>query len=163
RGPVYLYLYVIFGLLAPWSALLPAALWHGLSTGQTDESRQPCRRFALVYFWTVFAFFTLAASRRSYYLMPVLPAAALLIGQLLARPGEFLGGATRGLLAGGGCILAIIVVGAGSALLMPQGLRPPAWKELPALPYPWIFALGWVVCVAALGLAVWCWQPKRWA
>src|SRR5262249_3276747 len=57
RGPVYLYLYVIFGLLAPWSALLPAALWHGLSTGQTDESRQPCRRFALVYFWTVFAFF----------------------------------------------------------------------------------------------------------
>ena len=26
RGPIYLYVYVIFGLMAPWSALLPAAL-----------------------------------------------------------------------------------------------------------------------------------------
>ena len=32
RGPIYLYVYVIFGLMAPWSALLPASLveTHGL-------------------------------------------------------------------------------------------------------------------------------------
>src|SRR5579875_338141 len=28
RGPIYLYLYVIFALMAPWSAMLPAALAH---------------------------------------------------------------------------------------------------------------------------------------
>src|SRR5208283_63931 len=26
RGPIYLYTYIIFALMAPWSALLPAAL-----------------------------------------------------------------------------------------------------------------------------------------
>src|SRR5260370_22843642 len=68
KGPVYLYAYVIFGLFAPWSALLPAAMIH---RGQ-NESR-PARTFALVFFWATFLFFTLSASRRRYYLLPILP------------------------------------------------------------------------------------------
>src|SRR5262245_28383214 len=61
RGPVYLYAYVIFALAAPWSLLLPAALVQAHRAGNSG------RRFMLVFFWATFAFFTLAASRRSYY------------------------------------------------------------------------------------------------
>jgi 4-amino-4-deoxy-L-arabinose transferase-like glycosyltransferase len=160
RGPVYLYLYVIFGLLAPWSVLLPAALWQGHVCWRADRRS---RRFALVYFWSVFLFFTLAASRRSYYLLPVLPAAALLIGQLLAMPREVLQRATRWFVMGGGILLIVIVFGSGTALLLPQRFLPAAWKELPAVPETWLFGIGWLVCLAALGYAFWQREPKRWA
>src|SRR5262249_8085493 len=85
RGPVYLYAYVIFALAAPWSLLLPAALVQAHRAGNSG------RRFMLVFFWATFAFFTLAASRRSYYLLPILPAVALLIAHLLSlRRGELI-------------------------------------------------------------------------
>ena len=81
-GPVYLYLGVILVLAAPWSAFLPAALVPPRPVSRGD-------RLARAYFWAVFVFFTASASRRSYYLLPVLPAAALLIGRVLtAEHGE---------------------------------------------------------------------------
>jgi 4-amino-4-deoxy-L-arabinose transferase-like glycosyltransferase len=79
RGPIYLYAYVIFMLAAPWSLLLPAALVHAHAS---EKSRG--RAFALAYFWGTFIFFTLSASRRSYYLLPILPAVALLIARMLS-------------------------------------------------------------------------------
>ncbi|HLW65223.1 MAG TPA: glycosyltransferase family 39 protein [Gemmataceae bacterium] len=160
RGPVYLYVYVIFGLLAPWSALLPAALWQGLTSWRAGERKW---RFALVYFASVFLFFTLAASRRSYYLLPVLPAAAMLIGQLLASPREVLSRTARGLLVAGGMLLILLVLGTGTALLLPQRFWPKAWKEFPSLPYTWLFGIGCLACFAALIFAVWRREPKRWA
>jgi 4-amino-4-deoxy-L-arabinose transferase-like glycosyltransferase len=93
RGPIYLYAYVIFGLAAPWSLVLPAALVY------TGDKGSKGRAFALAYFWIVFIFFTLSASRRSYYLLPILPAAAMLIARMLASREE-LGRASRILLAG---------------------------------------------------------------
>jgi 4-amino-4-deoxy-L-arabinose transferase-like glycosyltransferase len=89
RGPIYLYVYVIFGLMAPWSVFLPAALVQahqrdartstpGLSPGQR-EGNVDC--FVLVFFWTTFIFFTLSGSRRSYYILPILPAAAILVAR----------------------------------------------------------------------------------
>ena len=82
RGPIYLYGYVIFLLLAPWSLLLPAALAQ--AHGSADKQSRG-RAFALAYFWGTFLFFTLSSSRRSYYLLPILPAAAFLM-QLLRSP-----------------------------------------------------------------------------
>ena len=73
RGPAYLYLYVIVGLFARGRCSCRrrrAAREHvapGLARGD---------RFAIAYFGATFLFFTLAGSRRSYYLLPVLPAAA---------------------------------------------------------------------------------------
>ncbi len=88
RGPIYLYVYVIFGLMAPWSALLPAALveTHSIRRAGLEPARSD--RFALVYFWATFVFFTLSGSRRSYYILPILPAAAILVARTLAYPGE---------------------------------------------------------------------------
>src|SRR5205814_7181588 len=92
RGPVYLYAVLIFELLAPWCVLLPAALW------QAHAGRDRARHFALVMFWSILVFFTLSASRRSYYLLPILPAAALLLAPLLLDTPALLARPTRGLL-----------------------------------------------------------------
>jgi 4-amino-4-deoxy-L-arabinose transferase-like glycosyltransferase len=88
RGPVYLYALVIFALLAPWSPLLPAALIRAHRRLRGPWRRE--HRFALSFFWAVFLFFTLSSSRRSYYLLPVLPAAALLVADIMAKPGAML-------------------------------------------------------------------------
>jgi 4-amino-4-deoxy-L-arabinose transferase-like glycosyltransferase len=134
RGPVYLYAYVIFELLAPWSVLLPAAL---IRSSRTD-------RFALAYFWSTFLFFTLSASRRSYYLLPVLPAAAILIAVVLTKPGWFR--------------LVGVWLFAAAVLLAPVVLVPPSWRpvlldQLPELPAPGMFLGLWAVAAAALVFA----------
>src|SRR5207245_6222845 len=94
RGPAYMYVYVIIGLMAPWSLLLPAAIARTVGAWRGGFSRGD--RFAAAYFGATFLFFTLAGSRRSYYLVPVLPAAALLVGRLLTTaPAEMSAAAAR--------------------------------------------------------------------
>src|SRR6202011_2058808 len=83
RGPIYLYVYVIFALMAPWSALLPAALVEAHHLRRIDAEPARADRFVLVYFWATFIFFTLSGSRRSYYILPILPAAAILVARTL--------------------------------------------------------------------------------
>ena len=81
RGPVHLYFGVVVALAAPWSLLLPFVardIWRA-------QGVEPSRRFVGVWFAATFAFFTLSASRRSYYLLPILPPLALLVGEWLAR------------------------------------------------------------------------------
>jgi 4-amino-4-deoxy-L-arabinose transferase-like glycosyltransferase len=81
RGPFYLYTYAIFELMAPWCLFLPAALIgiHVKPEGRSD-------RFVLAYFWATFVFFTLSGSRRDYYLLPILPAAAIMVARLFSAP-----------------------------------------------------------------------------
>ncbi len=83
KGPVYLYFGVIVALAAPWSLLLPFVLRDAFRARESE----PARRFVLVWFLATFVLFTLSASRRSYYLLPVLPPLALLVGEWLARRG----------------------------------------------------------------------------
>jgi 4-amino-4-deoxy-L-arabinose transferase-like glycosyltransferase len=128
RGPVWLYVAAIFPLLAPWSALLPAALWHAHSLWKYDDQR---RRFPLIYFWSTFIFYTLSASRRSYYLLPVLPAAAILIARLLADPKECQSVAVRRLKIAGAIAVIIAIVVAGLAAAIPANWRPEPWNQLP--------------------------------
>jgi 4-amino-4-deoxy-L-arabinose transferase-like glycosyltransferase len=152
RGPVYLYAYVIFMLLAPWSLLLPAALVHGhVSQNRGD-------RFALTYFWAIFVFFTLSASRRSYYLLPILPAGALLIAALLVRPANWLPRTARWLRFLGVGLFAAVVL-AVPAVLLPPALRPAPFDQFPPLPAPTAFIAAWAV--SAIALALTAIQPSR--
>ena len=146
-GPVYLYAGVIFVLAAPWSAFLPAAL-------VPPVRRNPGDRFARVYFWTVFAFFTLAASRRSYYLLPVLPAAALLIAGTLTALPQDLRGLARRLRGLGWAVLTVAVVASGLALVPPAWVLPAPYDTVPRLPYPAAFAVGWLAALAVVGLGL---------
>jgi 4-amino-4-deoxy-L-arabinose transferase-like glycosyltransferase len=141
KGPVYLYAYVIFGLFAPWSALLPAAL-----TYRRHGESNSARTFALIFFWGTFLFFTLAASRRSYYLLPILPAAALLVARLLATPITECARITRWLTWLG---VAVIVAALGAFAVL---LVPPSWLgvDLPSLPGRPLVALAALGCATAV-------------
>lgn len=80
KGPVWTYFIRIFDLAAPWSLLLPAALIHLLP----KYKKQPASvKEMLALFGGVFIFFTISGSRRSYYLLPIIPFASIMAAHLL--------------------------------------------------------------------------------
>ncbi|HEY2485939.1 MAG TPA: glycosyltransferase family 39 protein [Candidatus Binataceae bacterium] len=160
RGPVYLYLYVIFALAAPWSALLPAALIEAHKRRTVGDEPARGDRFALVYFWATFVFFTISGSRRSYYLLPILPAVALLVARLLMVK-EFRSRWARRLLGLGFGIVALATVGAIVALLLPAGSLPWRLAALPPILDPIVFGLAWILSVLGIVYAVSKYTPIR--
>ena len=161
RGPIYLYVYVIFGLMAPWSALLPAALVETHSARRAALEPARADRFALVYFWATFVFFTLSGSRRSYYILPILPAAAILVARTLAYPGELRSLIARRLLLAGYAVVALVAV-AGIVLLIPAwAILPSPYDALPDLPQKFAFIVFWIVSVIAVVYAIRKFSPYR--
>jgi 4-amino-4-deoxy-L-arabinose transferase-like glycosyltransferase len=150
RGPVYLYVYVIFALMAPWSAFLPAALVeaHQRRRNRADQARSD--RFVLAFFWSVFIFFTVSGSRRSYYILPILPAAAILVARVLSEPLETLAVWPQRLMKLGYAIIAGAVVISALAFLPPHWILPEPWAQLPMAPDQAMFAIYWIVSIAAL-------------
>ncbi len=80
RSPFYTYFVKIFYLAAPWSLLLPFAIGHSLRRVRRPLSQIP---EAFILFCAIFIFFTLSGSRRPYYLLPILPFAAILVANML--------------------------------------------------------------------------------
>jgi 4-amino-4-deoxy-L-arabinose transferase-like glycosyltransferase len=79
--PLYYYLVTFPGNFVPWIIFLPSALIYGLSAkGRKKE-------FIFIFFWfvAIFAFFSLAKAKRELYLLPLYPAASLMVGYLLAK------------------------------------------------------------------------------
>ncbi|QEL19469.1 ArnT family glycosyltransferase [Limnoglobus roseus] len=144
-GPVYLYLGAVFVLASPWSAFLPAAVVP-LQRGAGNRGD----RLARAYFWAVFLFFTASASRRSYYLLPILPAAALLIGRVLAAGPNELRGPARRLRAAGWAVIGTATALSGAAILPPSWVLPAPYDQLPPLPGRGFLAVGWVVAVVVM-------------
>jgi 4-amino-4-deoxy-L-arabinose transferase-like glycosyltransferase len=152
RGPAYLYLYVLFALMLPWSVFIPAALLevHRKVRSTVARTWAHADLFALVYFWGTLAFFTISRSRRTYYLLPILPAAALVVARLLSqRTGELWAPARRLMKVGYG-LLAVAVIGFGIGYLMPDSVRPGALKVLPPSPGWMIFLAGWLICIGMI-------------
>jgi 4-amino-4-deoxy-L-arabinose transferase-like glycosyltransferase len=87
KSPFYTYFVNIFYLAAPWSFVLPFAIIKFLRGVRRHLSQIP---EALILFGAIFIFFTLSGSRRSYYLLPILPFAAILVADMLR---EFAAGA----------------------------------------------------------------------
>ena len=82
KDPFYTYFIRIFDLFAPWSLLLPAAFVYIFRNKRfTNQGIKT----VLLYFAGIFLFFTLSGSRRSYYILPVLPFAAMIVGIFLAE------------------------------------------------------------------------------
>ena len=89
--PWWTYLVRVFDLAAPWSLLLPLAVVHAVRRrgGPRDEPQPPASGRdgtlprELVLGAGVLLVFTLSGSRRSYYLLPILPFVAILVGRLL--------------------------------------------------------------------------------
>lgn len=80
KGPIYLYFYIIPALLFPWSPLFVSAIAGAIKIRKDldDRSKWLLRAGVLI-----FIFFTLSGSRRSYYILPILPFCALLTSVLV--------------------------------------------------------------------------------
>ena len=79
--PLYYYLMNFPGNFVPWIIFLPSALIYGLSA----EGRKKEFIFVLFWFAIIFVFFSVAKAKRELYLLPLYPAAALMVGNLLAE------------------------------------------------------------------------------
>ena len=162
RGPVYLYFGVIFALMAPWSVFLPAALVNAhTNRGESADGGQS-DRFALVYFWATFVFFTLSGSRRSYYLLPILPAAALLVARLFTVAQSDLHAIARRLMNLGYFVL-IGAVALGVVILTPVSIRPGVLSQYPPVPAPILFTLMWLLMIGTAVYALRDLRPARMA
>ena len=73
--PVYYYIPYLFSQGLPWSFFLPFVLWDSLKKGSfsNDDSL-----FLKVWFFVMFAFFSISAGKRPVYLLPLYPPLALL-------------------------------------------------------------------------------------
>lgn len=143
-APIYLYVGVIFVLAAPWSVFVPAALLPRAMAANSGD------RLIRAYFWAIFMFFTASASRRSYYLLPVLPAASLLVGRLLSSSQRDLTSIAGRMRRAGWVVLGIGVLVSGIALAPPAWYLPAPYDRLPPLPYSgWLLA-AWLSVIAAL-------------
>jgi 4-amino-4-deoxy-L-arabinose transferase-like glycosyltransferase len=161
KGPIYLYLIVIFLLMAPWSMLLPGALAqiHGIEAQDDRVARSD--RFSKVFFWSIFFFFTLSGSRRSYYLLPILPAAALIVARLITSPKELLTPLAWWLTKVGYLGLALGTALGVIGLLPPSWILPPPLDLMPTLPDPLVYTLFWIVAVLGIVYALRGLRPNR--
>lgn len=76
KGPMYLYLYQLPVLLLPWTPLFVLAL---IAVARFRKDLDGPTRWLIQAIVLVFLFFSLSGSRRSYYILPILPLCALLM------------------------------------------------------------------------------------
>ena len=89
-GPIYYYLAILVPLTLPWTAFLIGALARASSWAwrPVNASEEPANKLVVFAFlWVLFplVFFTFSSSKLPGYILPSLPAAALVIGERLAR------------------------------------------------------------------------------
>ncbi|MBD2203509.1 glycosyltransferase family 39 protein [Calothrix sp. FACHB-1219] len=85
-APWYFYFLVVLLGFAPYSVYLPAALirlkfWQR-SRWLSQERSQQLSLFACVWFLSIFIFFTIAVTKLPSYVLPLMPAAAILVALL---------------------------------------------------------------------------------
>jgi 4-amino-4-deoxy-L-arabinose transferase-like glycosyltransferase len=158
RGPIYIYFGAIFALMAPWSVFLPSALIgaHAKKAGRENHRD----RFALIYFWATFVFFTLSGSRRSYYLLPILPAAAMLVAHLLMQSASNVPVIARRLINLGYFVLMAASVFA-VIILLPPAARPSVLTAYPPTPAPFAFATFWILVMASIAITMRDFRPSK--
>jgi 4-amino-4-deoxy-L-arabinose transferase-like glycosyltransferase len=88
RAPWFFYFLVVLLGFAPWSVYLPVAIarlrfWQRESWRHQPRSTQ-LGLFALFWFAGVFGFFTIAVTKLPSYVLPLMPAAAILVALLFS-------------------------------------------------------------------------------
>jgi 4-amino-4-deoxy-L-arabinose transferase-like glycosyltransferase len=76
--PLYVYLKYIPLFSAPWTFFLLASIWE-----IKNWERERFSRWIIIIAIAIFIFFTSSGSRRSYYILPILPALAIITGKTI--------------------------------------------------------------------------------
>lgn len=79
--PLYYYLYDFPTGFFPWILFLPSAFVYAYSMKLKERRREFF--FLTIWFVVIFIFFSLSKGKRGIYLLPLFPAASLLVGKLL--------------------------------------------------------------------------------
>ncbi len=77
--PLYYYLYSFPMSFMPWTFCLPAAIVYGCSKTMIGKRKE--FHFLSVWCLVIFVFFSLSRSKRALYLLPLYPAASLMVGK----------------------------------------------------------------------------------
>ncbi len=78
-NPIYYYLYIFPGGFMPWIFFLPSAIGYGWSRAVIGKKKEFL--FLVVWCAVIFTFFSLSKSKRALYLLPLYPAASLMVGK----------------------------------------------------------------------------------
>ena len=78
--PIYFYLSNFPADFLPWTLFLPGAMVYGFSKGCYEKRKEFL--FLLTWFIVIFLFFSLSKTKRDLYLLPLYPAASLMVGKL---------------------------------------------------------------------------------
>jgi 4-amino-4-deoxy-L-arabinose transferase-like glycosyltransferase len=175
HGPWYQYFADFTTGFLPWSLFVPGALalawwaWHGARPSLAAARRTPGTAetepsapflFPLGWFVAGFVFFSLSTGKRAAYLLPLYPAAALLVGWMWAeairegRRSRWLA-VPVALLAGAAALAAVAI------LVVPRRLIPGRMVDtlVPADP-AWQLAAAILLLAGAAGVAV-AWRRGR--
>lgn len=79
--PNYYYLYIMFQFIIPWVAFLPMAL--AAPFFKVWDKKRPVMFFLWLWFIADLIFITIDRGKRQHYILPLMPAMAILIGLLL--------------------------------------------------------------------------------
>jgi 4-amino-4-deoxy-L-arabinose transferase-like glycosyltransferase len=173
-GPFYYYLLVLCVGLAPWSIFLGLTIWSTVkelraraATANAEEAartRDPKPALQLLVGWVLvyLAAFSIARTKLPNYVMPLYPAAALLLARFLERWRRGQVQPAAWTVQVSVVCLGLIGMGVAGGLLLAGGvvpLRLLRGRSFPALA-PW--ALLGLVPLLAAGVAAWCvWRQRR--
>jgi len=86
KDPVYFFLPVLIGLFFPWIFFLVSALKRNLSFKRTSLNEESAKLLLLfLWFALPFIFFSCIGKKLVPYILPLLPALAIIVGRLWAR------------------------------------------------------------------------------
>jgi len=168
-GPPWFYLPWLLLLLLPWSLLLPVAVvhpgladrrrWRELLGGRSDHDPVPL--FLLIWLVVVVGFFSAAATKLPGYILPAVPAGALLVAVGL-RPFEGSDPGGKGLRLSGALEALLLGILAGAAALAPRwAASDPAHPQFAAaladsgLPVLLAVLLGLTAVALVVALLAW--------
>lgn len=197
--PTYV-LYFLVGFF-PWACWTPAALLGGAALrlrspiaparapGAEPPQEEPAatpgwrhtstfepRRYLLVWFWTIFVFFSLAAAKLPTYIAPAYPAAAILLGawleSALKGSSEWVRSLRRGTVAAAVTALLLVSAAIAAPRLAPKNAPIPSRIQHLALDVSLLLAIGcggallslilpgergrkfWLACLATMPVAL---------
>ncbi|MBD1829801.1 glycosyltransferase family 39 protein [Microcoleus sp. FACHB-61] len=182
-APWYFYFFVVLVGFAPWSIYLPVAIARTRFWQRSYWRRQPrsaqLSLFALFWFGCIFGFFTIAVTKLPSYVLPLIPAAAILVtllwsdiiagnepenrrAKLEKKPNSL----PRGLLVTYIFNVIFLLIVAGATLYSYNWLGDdPAMPNFPqAIQQSGLLIVGgaiWITAAVAIALLLWQWQ-QRW-
>ncbi len=142
-GPIWYFVPILLVGMLPWTGFLVEAARDAWREGNPGQHFRP-HRFLLIWIVTVFGFFSVSSSKLPAYLLPVVPAMAVLIGHVLSRLSLK---AILWRLIPGVIVLSVILFGASEALLHTrEGLLEP---EIHRAYGTWLKSAGVLLIVAS--------------